>query len=140
MGDDRLETVVLAAEAVHGDDRRLGVRAVRTPSTRSSPPSDLDLAPLDGDRVEQRGVGVRDGHPSSLRVRAARSASAAMSEAAHTVIGMDQWQPEPLPMLRRRPTWIKVVGVFDLETTGVDVDDRSHRHRARRAARCARAR
>ncbi len=43
-----------------------------------------------------------------------------MSEAAHTVIGMDQWRPEPLPMFRS-PEWVKVVGVFDLETTGVDV-------------------
>ena len=33
---------------------------------------------------------------------------------------MDRWQPEPLPLFER-PEWIKVVGVFDLETTGVDV-------------------
>ena len=33
---------------------------------------------------------------------------------------MDQWQPEPLP-LWESPAWTRVVGVFDLETTGVDV-------------------
>jgi len=33
---------------------------------------------------------------------------------------MDRWQPQPLPLFER-PEWIKVVGVFDLETTGVDV-------------------
>lgn len=43
-----------------------------------------------------------------------------MSVATHTVSGMQQWQPEPLPMFRT-PEWVKVVGVFDLETTGVDV-------------------
>ncbi|QIG40788.1 3'-5' exonuclease [Microbacterium sp. 4R-513] len=39
-----------------------------------------------------------------------------MSEATHTVGGMQ----EPLAMFRR-PEWTRVVGVFDLETTGVDV-------------------
>lgn len=43
-----------------------------------------------------------------------------MSDASHNVIGMDQWQAEPLP-LWEAPTWTSVVGVFDLETTGVDV-------------------
>jgi DNA polymerase-3 subunit epsilon len=33
---------------------------------------------------------------------------------------MDRWLPEPLPLFRR-PEWSDVVGVFDLETTGVDV-------------------
>ncbi|MET0735047.1 MAG: exonuclease domain-containing protein [Microbacterium sp.] len=33
---------------------------------------------------------------------------------------MDRWQPEPLPLFQR-PEWVEVVGVFDLETTGVDV-------------------
>ncbi len=41
----------------------------------------------------------------------------AMSEASHTFGGM---QPEMLPLFRR-PEWVEVVGVFDLETTGVDV-------------------
>jgi len=43
-----------------------------------------------------------------------------MSEATHTVIGMKRWQPEPLSIFES-PEWMKVVGVFDLETTGVDV-------------------
>lgn len=43
-----------------------------------------------------------------------------MSAAAHTVIGMDQWQAEPLPLFET-PDWVRVVGVFDLETTGIDV-------------------
>ena len=34
--------------------------------------------------------------------------------------GMNRWAPEPLPLFQR-PEWIEVVGVFDLETTGVDV-------------------
>lgn len=38
-----------------------------------------------------------------------------MSEGAHTVTGMDQ-----LPLFDA-PEWSRVVGVFDLETTGVDV-------------------
>ncbi|GAA1988108.1 exonuclease domain-containing protein [Microbacterium pumilum] len=33
---------------------------------------------------------------------------------------MDLWQREPLPIFRA-PEWVKIVGVFDLETTGVDV-------------------
>lgn len=41
-----------------------------------------------------------------------------MSGASHTVSGMDQC---PLPLFQR-PEWIEVVGVFDLETTGVDVE------------------
>lgn len=49
-----------------------------------------------------------------------RSASAAMSDAAHTVIGMNQWQAQALPLFES-PEWVRVVGVFDLETTGVDV-------------------
>ncbi|GAA2992386.1 3'-5' exonuclease [Microbacterium terrae] len=49
-----------------------------------------------------------------------RSASPAMSEATHTVEDMDRWRPEPLAMFER-PEWLQVVGVFDLETTGVDV-------------------
>ncbi len=36
-----------------------------------------------------------------------------MSDARHTVGGMEEWQPGP--------AWTRVVGVFDLETTGVDV-------------------
>jgi len=36
------------------------------------------------------------------------------------VRGMNRWVPEPLPLFQR-PEWIEVVGVFDLETTGVDV-------------------
>ena len=67
MGDDRLETVVLAAEAVDGDDGRLGILGAVDP-VRGRRSGDLDLAPLDGDRVEERGVRIRDGHPSSLRV------------------------------------------------------------------------
>ena len=43
-----------------------------------------------------------------------------MSGATHTVIGMDKWRPEPLSLFET-PDWMKVVGVFDLETTGVDV-------------------
>jgi len=49
-----------------------------------------------------------------------------MSERAHTLIGMEAWQPEPRPSspsfgAGEIPEWVKVVGVFDLETTGVDV-------------------
>lgn len=40
-----------------------------------------------------------------------------MSAPPHTVWGM---QSEPLPLFRS-PEWAQVVGVFDLETTGVDV-------------------
>ncbi|SIT76073.1 DNA polymerase-3 subunit epsilon [Microbacterium sp. RU33B] len=43
-----------------------------------------------------------------------------MSAASHTLGGMDQWQAEPLP-LWEAPSWTSVVGVFDLETTGIDV-------------------
>lgn len=43
-----------------------------------------------------------------------------MSDAAHTVIGMEQWRAEPLALFDV-PEWVRVVGVFDLETTGVDV-------------------
>lgn len=43
-----------------------------------------------------------------------------MSDAAHTVGGMEQWRAEPLALFDV-PDWIRVVGVFDLETTGVDV-------------------
>lgn len=43
-----------------------------------------------------------------------------MSDASPSVFGMDQWQAEPLP-LWEAPTWTSVVGVFDLETTGIDV-------------------
>ena len=43
-----------------------------------------------------------------------------MSEQAHTVTGMDRWTPETLSLFER-PEWTSVVGVFDLETTGVDV-------------------
>ena len=43
--DDRLESVVLAAEAVHGDDRRLGVRRAVHPVRRRAA-EHLDLAAL----------------------------------------------------------------------------------------------
>jgi DNA polymerase-3 subunit epsilon len=43
-----------------------------------------------------------------------------MSDAAHTVIGMDASPAQPLPLFQA-PQWTRVVGVFDLETTGVDV-------------------
>lgn len=42
-----------------------------------------------------------------------------MSAAAHTVSGMNP-SPELLPLFQS-PEWTKVVGVFDLETTGIDV-------------------
>lgn len=57
-----------------------------------------------------------------------------MSAGGHTVEGMDIWQPLPLwddeptetsppsePLLERGQRWADTVGVFDLETTGVDV-------------------
>ena len=48
-----------------------------------------------------------------------------MSEETHTVSGMTRPHPAQLP-LWDVPEWVRVVGVFDLETTGVDVaDDRS---------------
>ena len=43
-----------------------------------------------------------------------------MSEAAHTVIGMSRPHPAQLP-LWDVPDWVRMIGVFDLETTGVDV-------------------
>ena len=48
-----------------------------------------------------------------------------MSEPAHTVGGMDRFPARPLSE-RSEPTgpppaWTRVIGVFDLETTGVDV-------------------
>lgn len=43
-----------------------------------------------------------------------------MSEATHTVIGMSRPHPEQLP-LWDVPDWVRMVGVFDLETTGIDV-------------------
>ncbi|HEY9307638.1 MAG TPA: exonuclease domain-containing protein [Microbacterium sp.] len=43
-----------------------------------------------------------------------------MSEATHTVIGMSRPHPEQLP-LWDVPDWVRMIGVFDLETTGVDV-------------------
>jgi DNA polymerase-3 subunit epsilon len=46
-----------------------------------------------------------------------------MSEVAHTVRGMNSRQPEPAAPLPQEasPDWMRVIGVFDLETTGVDV-------------------
>ena len=43
-----------------------------------------------------------------------------MSGVAHTVIGMKHWQVDPLPLFDV-PEWTRVIGVFDLETTGIDV-------------------
>jgi len=43
-----------------------------------------------------------------------------MSEATHTVNGMSRPHPEQLS-LWDVPDWVRLVGVFDLETTGVDV-------------------
>lgn len=43
-----------------------------------------------------------------------------MSEAPHTVIGMSRPHPSQLP-LWDVPEWVRMIGVFDLETTGVDV-------------------
>ncbi|QEW02981.1 3'-5' exonuclease [Microbacterium lushaniae] len=44
-----------------------------------------------------------------------------MSDAAHTVSGMHRAaRPEQLPLFQA-PEWTRVIGVFDLETTGVDV-------------------
>lgn len=43
-----------------------------------------------------------------------------MSEPAHTVSGMSHRHPDQLA-LWDVPEWLQVVGVFDLETTGVDV-------------------
>ncbi len=61
MRDDRLEPVVLAAESVYGEDRRLRIGGSVDPVGR--PPAEhLDLTTLDRDRIEQWGVGVRDGH------------------------------------------------------------------------------
>lgn len=34
---------------------------------------------------------------------------------------MTTWQAEPLPLFQT-PEWARLVGVFDLETTGVDVE------------------
>jgi DNA polymerase-3 subunit epsilon len=48
---------------------------------------------------------------------AAGRAWPAMSEVAHTVSGMKQ---DPLALFES-PQWTRVIGVFDLETTGVDV-------------------
>lgn len=49
-----------------------------------------------------------------------------MSDAAHTVIGMKRPSAEHEPRFPSspkgdRPEWVRVIGVFDLETTGVDV-------------------
>ena len=43
-----------------------------------------------------------------------------MSDVPHTVSGMQQWRADPLPLFAV-PDWLRVIGVFDLETTGVDV-------------------
>jgi len=43
-----------------------------------------------------------------------------VSEAAHTVIGMSRPHPDQLS-LWDVPDWVRIVGVFDLETTGIDV-------------------
>lgn len=43
-----------------------------------------------------------------------------MSEPSHTVSGMKRWPSETLALFDV-PEWLRVVGVFDLETTGVDV-------------------
>lgn len=43
-----------------------------------------------------------------------------MSVLPHTVSGMDEWMRATLP-LSPRPDWVDVIGVFDLETTRVDV-------------------
>lgn len=45
-----------------------------------------------------------------------------MSEDVPTVAAMHKWQSEPPPNTpRAAPEWTRVVGIFDLETTGVDV-------------------
>ena len=49
-----------------------------------------------------------------------RSASTGMSQAAHTVSDMKS-RPADMLSLFDTPDWLRVVGVFDLETTGVDV-------------------
>ena len=36
------------------------------------------------------------------------------------MIGMDHWRVDPLPLFEA-PEWTRVIGVFDLETTGIDV-------------------
>lgn len=43
-----------------------------------------------------------------------------MSSGTHTLIGMDASPPEQLALFDA-PEWLRVIGVFDLETTGVDV-------------------
>lgn len=43
-----------------------------------------------------------------------------MSEPAHNVSGMNP-MPELDPVAPAPPTWTRVIGVFDLETTGIDV-------------------
>jgi DNA polymerase-3 subunit epsilon len=43
-----------------------------------------------------------------------------MSAGAPTVFSMHVWQSPPLSMFES-PAWLDVVGVFDLETTGIDV-------------------
>ena len=48
-----------------------------------------------------------------------------MSGPAHTVIGMDASPAQPLPLFQV-PEWTRVVGVFDLETTGVDAVSYTH--------------
>jgi hypothetical protein len=138
--DDGLEAVMIAAVAVH-DEKRFGRRVrVAVLPVRCRAAAELDRAADDRDRGEPVGVGRADGHPPSLRVP---RACAGMSDASHTVGGMSQWQL-PLPSGATTPSassrvpqmgrarrarhattsprgWADVVGVFDLETTGIDV-------------------
>ena len=142
MRHDGLEPVVLAAEAVHGDDRRLGVRRAVDPVGGGRRRATSTSRRSTGIASSSAEYGFGDGHPSSLRARPppAVRLGGDVGGGAYRDRHGGGTRPEPLRALRDARRGREVVGVFDLETTGVDVDVRPDRDGARRAARRARAR
>jgi hypothetical protein len=67
IGEHRLEAMVLTAEPVHRDHRRLGVIRSVHPVGRDRP-AHLDLVTLHGKATKTVRIRGRHGHPLSLRV------------------------------------------------------------------------
>ena len=130
---------MLAAEAVHRDDGGLGIVGAVHPVRRRRRRRPRPRAARRGSRRAAGHTGSGRPPVESTSARRRGAPRAAMSEAAHTVIGMDPWQPEPLPLVREPR-----VGQGRRRLRPRDDrrrrDDRPHRDRARRAARRRRRR
>ena len=116
MRDDGLQAMVVSTEPMHSDDRGLRVGRAIDP-IRGVRAEQLQLVPLDWKGGQEGRVRVGHWHGAILRGRAAglglaRCVSEAMSEGAHSVNDMSDEQTH----------WSSKVGVFDLETTGIDVE------------------